>query len=647
MNVHVNASRTRATAALWRMAACVVVVVGLGSLLAVRVSAHVAKRPLPAAPTSLDVQPFPGTPDASTQTAISFPALAPSQLRGITVTGSRSGGHDGRLSALAGGHGAEFTPLRPFISGERVSVQARLVSPAAGTASGAPGRTRIEFSFGVMPALPAVSGPSAPVPASAAGPDVAYVTRHDIREPSTGTHTFHAEGWLHPPFVWTSGSEPDGSTAGDIFTDAHRVYVQAGPLIFSPKGQLIWFYPVPNKGAGFDTEVQRYLGQQVLTFWQGQTNNGYGSGEDVILNHHYQTVATVKAGNGYQADLHEFYITPQGNAFITIYAPVNNVDLSSLGGPRNGTLLDSIIQEVNITTGQVLWEWHAYGHVHLGETYEGRAGTSPYDWFHINSIQPLPNGNLLVSARNTWTVYEINMQTGKIPYNFGGKHSSFRFGAGANFEWQHDAAFQSDGTMTVFDDAYGFHPDELQSRALQESVNYTSHYISLVHQYRNSPPLLTANEGSIQSLGDGYTLVAWGAQPYISEFNSGSGSQVFSMHYGSPMENYRAFQSNWWGQPEGAASGAYSAALPNIATAASGQATTVYAAWDGATTVNSWRVLAGPSPRRLTTVGQFPSTGFETTMSVHVTAPYFAVQALGAGGGVRATSRTVARGKSG
>ena len=646
MNVHGYASRAHATSALWRIGVCALLALAFGSLIVVKVSAHEARRGLRAAPSSLDVQPFPGTPDASPQTAISFPALAPSDVRSIRVIGSHTGPHAGRISALPDGHGTAFTPSRPFVSGERVSVTARLSSPAAGRASGAPGSTRISYSFGVMPALSAVSGRGATGSAASAGPDAAYVTRHDIRESSTGTHTFHSEGWLHPPMVWTSGSEPDANTAGDILTDAHRVYVQAGPLIFNPKGQLIWFYPVPHKGAGFNTEVQRYQGQQVLTFWEGQTSNGYGGGEDVVLNHHYQTVATVKAGNGYQADLHEFYITPQGNAFITIYAPVQGVDLSSLGGPRNGTLLDSIIQEVNIKTGQVLWEWHAYGHVHLGETYEGRAGTSPYDWFHINSIQPLPNGNLLVSARNTWTVYEINMQTGKIPYNFGGKHSSFKTGSGANFEWQHDAVIQPDGTMTVFDDADGFHPAESQSRALRLSINYTAHTTSLVRSYTNTPPLLSANEGSMQVFSDGSTLVAWGSQPYISEFST-AGQQVFSMHYGSPMENYRAFQSGWWGQPEGPSSNAFARAVPNIATAATGQGTTMYAAWDGATTVASWRVLAGSSPRRLAVVGTYPYTGFETNIYAPTKAPYLAVQALGPGGGVRATSRTVARGKSG
>ena len=96
-----------------------------------------------------------------------------------------------------------------------------------------------------------------------------------------------------------------------------------------------------------------------------------------------------------------------------------------------------------------------------------QAGKAPYDFFHVNSIQLLPNGNLLVSARHTWTVYEINKKAGAIVWGLGGKRSSFGFGPGANFEWQHDAHLQPDGTLTLFDNGAGpGRQHERQSRAL-------------------------------------------------------------------------------------------------------------------------------------------------------------------------------------
>jgi hypothetical protein len=587
MNARSSVPPARVPGVVWRIAACLLLTLVIGSLIAVQGSARVTGRPAPPAPTSLNVQPFPGTPDASPRTDIGFPALSPSQLTKVKVSASRSGAHPGRVVAAPDGRGAEFVPDRPFLSGDHVSVQATLSSAQAGIASGTRGSDRLRFSFGVAGLAPA-AGPSPPADAATAGPDVAYVTRHDIRNSSTWTHTFRSINWIHPPIVWMSGTDPDPKSSGDIFADVHRAYVQAGPLILNPQGELVWFNPIPNRGAAFNTEVQRYRGQQVLTYWQGFTQSGHGSGVDTILNHHYQTVATVKAGNGYQADLHEFKLLPNGDALITAYAPVSNVNLTSVGGSKNGTLLDSIIQEVNVATGHVDWEWHAYGHVSINETYVGKPRSGPYDFFHINSIQLLPNGNLLVAARNMWTVYEINMQTGKIPYNFGGKNSSFKFGPGANFEWQHDAQMQPNGTLTLFDDGDGYYKSESQSRALHLWIHYKSHQLTLVNQYTHSPPLLSESQGSMQVLGDGYTFVGWGSEPYFSEYDRGSSTrQFFTLKYSPPMESYRGYRFGWWGQPK---------APPNIATVAHGKGTIVYASWNGATDVSTWRVLAGPSP---------------------------------------------------
>ncbi len=553
---------------------------------------------------AVDVQPFPGTPDASPQTQIAFFDLHRSELESVVVAGSSSGRHAGRLVALVAGHGTAFIPERPFQNGEHVSVTATT------------GGGKMTFGFWVRAADQSVQVH-------------AFRVRHDIRDSDGFTHSYHSINWIHPPIVRHSGTDPD-PIQGDILGSALNT-LQPGPMILDPQGNLLYFQPLGVQGA-FDVAVQNYQGQQVLTYWQGYSGH-YGVGQDLMFDHHYRLVKTVNAGNGYKADEHEFLITPQGNAFITIYAQVPNVDLSSVGGPRNGTLLDSIIQEVNIATGQVLWEWHAYGHIHVSESYAGRPTSAPYDFFHINSIQPLSNGNLLVSARNTWAVYEINMQTGKIPYNIGGKHSSFRFGSGANFDWQHDAEMLPDGTMTVFDDGAGLYKTEPQSRALRLRLNYSTRQVSLVHSYVNNPSVSSNAQGSVQLLGDGNTFACFGRVPYFTEFNS-SGRQLFSAWFPAPVESYRGYRAPWWGQPLSA---------PNIAVSPTSTSTTVYASWNGATTVSSWRVLAGPSPNHLAPVGQFPKGFFETTMKVSSTQPYFAVQALGSNGGVRATSSPVAR----
>jgi hypothetical protein len=442
------------------------------------------------------------------------------------------------------------------------------------------------------------------------------------------TQSFHSVPALHPPVVFVSGRDPDPQY-GDIITDTNNP-VQPGPIILSPQGQLIWFGPVT--GGRFDVEVQRYEGQSVLTFWQGG-GDPLLAGKDVILNHHYQTVAVVHAENGYATDPHEFAITPRGTALISAYKVIQ-ANLTSVGGPRHGELLDSAIQEIDIATGRVLWQWRASDHVPVSDSYAGKPGKGAYDFFHLNSIQQLPNGNLIVSARHTWTVYEISKHTGAVLWQLGGKHSSFKLGPGAHFEWQHDARIQPNGTITLFDNGAGAGPQhESQSRALRLRLNVKTHRATLAKAYTNHPPLLSPSQGDAQILPDGNVFVGWGAVPYFTEFSAG-GRQLFSVHFHGDMETYRAQRFNWWGQPT---------TPPAIAVDATDQGTRIYASWNGATRVASWRVLAGPTPSQLKPIETLPKTNFETEMALGSTQPYFAVQALGDRGQVLGTLATAER----
>lgn len=444
------------------------------------------------------------------------------------------------------------------------------------------------------------------------------------------THRVHSAPSLQPPIVSVSGRDPD-SQFGDIVTDAQNS-IQAGPVILNAEGQLIWFNPLPGGRFASDVTVQRYEGRSVLTYWQGY-GGALPAGDYVILNHHYQTIAVVHPGTGYIADNHEFTITPRGTALICAYEIIP-ADLSSVGGPRQGRLVDSTIQEIDIATGRVLWQWQAYGHVRLTGSYAGKPGKDPYDFFHLNSIQELPDGNLLLSARHTWTVYEISKQTGAILWELGGKQSSFKFGPDARFEWQHDAHMQPDGTVTVLDNGAGPGPQhERQSRGLQLRLDFKTHQATLIKAYSNDPSLLSSSQGNVQILPDRNVFVGWGATPYFTEF-SASGRQLFSIYFQSPLQAYRASRFKWWGQPT---------TSPDIAVAATRQGTDVFASWNGDTQVDAWRVLAGVSPARLKAVGRFAKRNFETRLPVHGQEPYFAVEALGGRGQVLSTSAAAKR----
>lgn len=362
---------------------------------------------------------------------------------------------------------------------------------------------------------------------------------------------------------------------------------------------------------------------------------GHGQGEDLIYDTSYHPIATVKAAEGYSADLHDFVITPQGTALIVAYNPVR-ADLSSVGGPHEGTVLDGVVQELDIRTGLVLFEWHSLGNVAFDESYAKPGADGLFDYFHINSVALDSDGNLLVSARNTWAVYKINRRTGRIMWRLGGRRSSFTMSRGTRFAYQHDARRQPDGTITLFDNGSEpkVHP---QSRAIALRLDMKTMTATLVREWTHPQTVLAGSQGNMQTLPNGDRFVGWGSEPNLTEF-SPNGRVLFDAALAAPSSSYRAYRFAWSATAPG---------RPAIAAAnGRGGKLTVYASWNGATDIARWQILAGATPSALKPLTDVMRTGFETTATVSTLAPYVAVQAQNAAGqelGMSATIKPSAR----
>jgi Arylsulfotransferase (ASST) len=250
---------------------------------------------------------------------------------------------------------------------------------------------------------------------------------------------------------------------GDIFitpTGGTSTYAN-GPEILDQQGNVVWFHPVAQGLTASDFRVQTYRGKQVLTWWQGTGLGGLASGIDEIYGDDYQPIATVQAGNGLSADGHEFLITPWNTALILAYTTAT-ADLTSIGGPANQTVIDGVVQEIDIPTGKVLFQWNSADHVPYSQSYQPlpASASTPWDWFHINAVKIDTDGNLLIDARNTWTAYKVSRHNGNILWQLGGKASSFVLqaahgqildNAGKLFAWQHDTEALGHDVYTVFD----------------------------------------------------------------------------------------------------------------------------------------------------------------------------------------------------
>jgi Arylsulfotransferase (ASST) len=563
--------------------------------------------------TSLAVSPLPDSYDASPRTQISLLGAPPSDLLDVTVSGSQTGSHAGRLLAYSQGDGASFVPSKPFAPGETVTVRGKLKIGARAT------QLLFHFVVATIDVLPY----SPPSP-------------HPDKDPDEVQH-FHSRPELQPPAIAVSVRSP-GTAAGYLFAAPYAGPGPSGPLIFNEAGEAVWFDPLPTGTEATNLQVQSYDGQPVLTWWQGTIPpQGFGEGEDIIDNSSYQQIGRVHAGNGYKADLHDFHLMGDNTALLTVFDPIR-CDLSAVGGPAGGAVTDSIFQEVDLKTGLVRREWHSLDHVPLSDSYSSPQTAStewPFDYFHLNSIDQGADGTTLISARNTSALYELNTMTGQVLTAIGGKHSDVKLAAGATTAFQHDATTLSNGTISIFDNgaAPKVHP---QSRGIVVAVNPKTDTDSVVAEYDHPGSLSSSSQGNVELLENGDVFVGWGAEPYFSEF-SASGTLLFDAHMRGAYQSYRGYRFQWTGTPS---------EPPAVAVARSGSgaatSVTVYASWNGDTRTASWRVLGGPSAQQLTPVAGAARSGFETTIALPAAPAYVAAQALGANGEVLGTSRVIA-----
>ena len=452
---------------------------------------------------------------------------------------------------------------------------------------------------------------SAPAPTPAAdvslvgGPDL----RHAAGPPAAGGHDHRGR----------QSVQPAEHAAGHIFI-APTNYVpdapaQQGLMIVDRQGRLIWFAPVTD-GKPFDLDAQSDRGKPVLTWWQGKVTGAHGLGVGEIADGSYKTIANVKAGDGLMTDLHELNLTSSGTALITAYE-TTTANLSSVGQKRTGRVFVGHAQEIDLNTGKVLFDWRSLDHVPLDESYQNPPANpkATFDYFHINSVAEMDDGNLLISGRNTWTLYKVDRSSGKVIWRLNGKRSNFSVSAAAQFcTWQHHARQNGTSGLTVFDNAG---PNkERQSRGLSLTVDTSAMRVDL---RRRPTSTLLGFSPTRSGASRSWTMGGCSSAGAISRTSPNSRRMARCCSTAKAplvgVRSYRAFAADWVGRP----------ADPPRAVAKANPASglVVWASWNGATEIHSWTVLAGPNKTSLTPVGSQPWGGFETPIAVNSTGPLF------------------------
>ena len=490
----------------------------------------------------------------------------------------------------------------------------------------------------------------------AAGAAAGSAQAHAIGAYTTkGTWSFVSAPGLHPPKLHTDTHAVSGKLARGYFLAANTYDLsspslmvgQGGPLVLDSKLRPVWFNPIGTSAVAFNLQQQIYQSQPVLTWWQGVVNSvGVTvSGEDVVVDQHYHRLATLTGQGGWVISVHDFAISGQ-DAWVTAYRTVKGVNLTAYGGSANGTVLDSAVQEYDLTNGQLLFTWDALNpsktaNVPLSQSQQRapKSSSTAWDAYHVNSVQVVAPNQVLVSMRNTWSAYLVDTSTGQITWTLSGnpKISTFSLPSNARFHWQHHVELHPGNLVSLYDDSCcgalghgNFTAPNGPSRGLELQLDMTKHTGSLVAQYTHGKNFDSAFLGSMEPLAGGNTLVGWGSLPYFSEFDH-SGKLLLDAVWPTPNISYRVLLSTWVGSPSYPPSGAVRKSRGK---------TIVYASWNGATQVAGWRVLAGSSSAHLSVVvSRAARSGFETTIPVSGSHSWFEVEALDRAGTILGTSK--------
>ncbi|OAA55381.1 Arylsulfotransferase [Cordyceps fumosorosea ARSEF 2679] len=479
-----------------------------------------------------------------------------------------------------------------------------------------------------------------------------FITATALLPAVTADWQFRSRPDLAPPRLNITIPATDAVDAGYLFLTpfagladtptAQHGPRQAAPYIFRDDGDLVWSGYAAFSVWAVNFQAARWRGRDVLFAFEGDHNAGYGHGHGhfTFLDQHYETVRELRAGNHRLAYKHEFRIVDEETALIQVYQPVPR-DLSKWGaGPDQQWIVNAIFQELDISTGKVLFEWSSLDHVspdeavlgiNPGHAGSGRNSSDAWDYFKINSVDKDARGDYLVSARDACAILKVNGTDGSVIWRLHGKRSDFSLGPGASFCFQHHARWLSQDSSTgvevislLDNSAHG--TERNSGRGVHTAPTSSAKILRLDTRARRAellakytpPPggdALSKSQGSAQVLPNGNVLVGWGSEGAVTEFAAG-GEPVFHARLDSGalaegVQNYRAFRFNWTGLPS---------EDPAIVALAGAGGTTVYVSWNGDTETALWRFYAeaegrgGFESRRL--LGEVKRKSFETSLFV-------------------------------
>ncbi|NQY66410.1 MAG: aryl-sulfate sulfotransferase [Flavobacteriales bacterium] len=267
----------------------------------------------------------------------------------------------------------------------------------------------------------------------------------------------------------------------------------------------------------------------------------------------YTIVDSIECAKDRNTDYHDIYFKQNGNPLLLCYDWIADVDLTYLDPSftDQGVVKDYYIQELDIATKDLLYEWTTLGVLDYADNkHLTNYANFLINYIHMNSVSETMDGNILLSLRKFDEVTKVSTIDSSIIWRLGGNNSDFTFiNDSLGFCSQHDAQELPNGNILLYDNA---NYTSNKPRVVEYELDMNAMTATLVKEFENNYILSADNQGNVQYLDNGNYFVCWGgvnlANPNVTEFNP-AGQKVFELFIDSALTysgmSYRAYRFMW------------------------------------------------------------------------------------------------------
>jgi hypothetical protein len=359
----------------------------------------------------------------------------------------------------------------------------------------------------VTPAMAPV-GDAASIPVLGLRPEQRYVLRAVAYGPGGAV--------VGDPLELTTGALPSDLpryTAGGEDPSPGYVVFAAGSygVVIDNTGRVVWYHRFVN-GPGLS-----FMAQPVGRYVARPPTPAAGDMEPwVELDPLGNVTRTLGCARGLQPRLHDLIGEPAGSYWI-MCDETRAMDLTADGGVAEARVTGTVVQHVD-TDGALLFEWNPFDHFAITDVEQAERTGANVNWTHGNAIDLDVDGNLLVSFRNLGEITKIDTRTGAVIWRMGGRRNQFTFvdTPMPAFARQHGARSYASGALVILDNVGN--PSE--SRAERYVVDEAARTARLAHSYGSVPGVVTQIGGSVQPLPNGRTLVSFGTEGRVEEYDA-------------------------------------------------------------------------------------------------------------------------------